>query len=126
MCITGGGDPVTHGNGDRVRPLGDTADHDPGCGGVLVAGVFETAVGDQRDPAEICLVAIGLGAPVAADGAVSVGVGLVAAVGAWPFLGPSRTAVWRRGGPPPTLRRSSHRTGRRAERPQRIEGTRAC
>ena len=89
MRITGGGDPVTHGNGDRVRPLGDAAGHDPGCGGVLVAGVFETAVGDQHDPAEICLVAIGLGAPVAADGAVSVGVGLVAAVGARPFHGPS-------------------------------------
>ena len=44
------------------------------CGGVLVAGVFETAVGDQHDAAEIGLVAIGLGAPVAAHGAVLVDV----------------------------------------------------
>ena len=123
MRITGGGDPVAHGDGDRVRPLGVAADHDPGRGGVLVAGVFDTAVGDQHDPAEICLVAIGLGAPMAADGAVLVDVGRRCRSRS---TAPPRTvpaAVWRLGGSPTTRRRSSHRTGRRAERPLRTAGT---
>ena len=58
-----------------------TAGDDPCCGRVLVAGVFETAVGDRARSVEIHLVASGLGAPIAAFGAVVVDVCLVAAVG---------------------------------------------
>ena len=90
MRIIGGGDAVTHGDGDRVRRLRRLAGHDPRRGGVLVAGVFETAVGDQHDPAEIHLVALGLGASMAARGAVFVDVCLVAAVGARTFQGSCR------------------------------------
>ena len=82
LCIIGGGDPVAHDDGDRVRSLGVISHQDPGRGGILVARVFDTAVGDQHEPGEIRLVAIGLRAAVAADGAVLVKLGLVAAVGA--------------------------------------------
>ena len=51
--------------------------------------MFKPAVGDQHDPPDLRLIAIGLGAPVAADGAVFVNVGVVAAVGAWPAQVPS-------------------------------------
>ena len=53
--------------------------------------MFETTVGDQCDPAELCLIAIGLGSPVAAAGAVPGGVGFVTTVGARPvraLMGP--------------------------------------
>jgi hypothetical protein len=60
------------------------ATHDSGRRGVLIAGVFDSAVGDQRDRADVCLVAVGLGAPVTADVAVVVGEGGVSAVGARP------------------------------------------
>ena len=75
-----GGNPVTDGNGDGVRPLLYVALDDSRCGGVLVAGVLETAIADQHDPGEIHLIAIGLGAPVSACGTVVVDVRLVAAV----------------------------------------------
>src|SRR4029077_18254591 len=65
-------------------------DDDSGCAGILVAGVLKAAIGDQHDLTDLRLIAIGLGAPVAADGAVFVNVGVVAAVGAWPVHVPSR------------------------------------
>ena len=82
MRIAGGGDAVTYGSRDRMRSVGAGAGHDPGGGGVLVAGVFAAAVGDQGDAAQLALVAIGLGASLAACGAVSIGVCRIAAVGA--------------------------------------------
>src|SRR6185369_4863806 len=82
VCVTRGGDPVTHGNGDRVWRLAHAAGDDPGRGGVLVADVLQTAVADQHDSAQVGLVAVGCFAPVAAHRAVIVDVALVAAVGA--------------------------------------------
>ena len=85
MSIGRSRNPVADGNRHCRRLLPDTAGHDPCCGRVLVAGVFETAVGDEHDPVEIHLVARRLGAPIAALGAVVVDVYLVAAVGTRSF-----------------------------------------
>jgi hypothetical protein len=68
-----------------VGPLAVAARHDPGCGGVLIVDVSETAVADQHDPGDFHLVAIGLGAPITANGAVLAVMGLAAAVGAGLF-----------------------------------------
>ena len=78
MGRVGTGHPVAYRDDDGIWPL----TQNPGRGGVFVASVFDTAIGDQRDCAQSCLVAIRRRASVAADGAVLVKGGLVAAVGA--------------------------------------------
>jgi hypothetical protein len=78
MGRVGAGHPVAYHDGNAVWPL----TQNPGRCGVFVASVFDTAIGDQRDCAQRCLVAIRRRASVAADGAVLVKGGRVAAVGA--------------------------------------------
>ena len=123
LRIAGGRHAVAHGNGDGVRPAGVAVDHHARRGGVLVAGVFDSAVGDHHDPAEIRLVAVGFGAPMTARRCST---RRRMSRCRSPNTAPRRSvpaAGWRRGGSPTTRRRSSRRTGRRYRRSCRTAGT---
>ncbi len=96
---------------------------DSRCGGVLVARVFESAIGDEHDGVEMCLVAIRFRAPLTAYGAVLVDVACRHRNRHRRPTSPPSRGGRSRGERRTARRRSSHRTGRRPRPPLRIAYT---